>query len=66
MSGSIKLGLIIIAAVLVSGIVWRILAGIVGSLLGLVAPLAIVVGVGLIVYGLVNRKALGGGRRYLP
>lgn len=63
MSGSIKLGLIIIAAVLTIGLVVRV----VGSLLGLIVPIAIVAGVGLIVYGLVSRKSLGPGRRrYLP
>lgn len=37
------------------------------SLINLIMPIAIVAGVGLILYGLINRKALGGsGRRYLP
>jgi hypothetical protein len=63
MSGSIKLGLILIVAVLVLGTVVRL----VSSVLGFLVPLAIIAGVGLIVYGLVSRKPLGSGRRrYLP
>lgn len=63
MSGSLKLGLIIIGAVL--GI--KLVMVIVGSLWSWVMPLAIVAGIGLIVFGLVSRKALTGGRRrYLP
>ena len=62
MSGSMKLGIIIILTVVLGGLVVKLA----GSLLSLIAPLAIVAGVGLIIYGLINRKALGGGRRYLP
>ncbi len=62
MSPSVKLGLIIIATVLLAGIA----ISLVRSLLGLLTPLAIVAGVGLILYGLINRKALGGGGRSLP
>jgi len=63
MSGSIKLGLIIIVSVLVIGFA----AGLIRTLVGAILPIALVAGVGLIIYGLVSRKALGTGRRrYLP
>jgi len=63
MSGSIKLGLILIAAVLAIGVVVKV----VGSLIGLILPIAIFAGIGLIIYGLVSRKSLGTSRRrYLP
>ncbi len=63
MNGSLKLGIIIILVVLVGGLVLSIAKGI----LALIGPLAIVAGVGLIIYGYISRKALGGGgRRYLP
>lgn len=63
MTGSLKLGLMIIAGVLVLGFVIKLVA----SMLGIIMPLAILAGIGLVVYGLVSRKALTGGRRrYLP
>ena len=58
MSGSVKLGLYLLLAVV---------AVYVGLML--IKPLmtiAILAGVGLVVYGLVSRKALSGGRRTLP
>jgi hypothetical protein len=66
MSGSVKLGIIILCAVLFGGIVIRMLFGLVTNLLAIITPLAIIAGIGLIAYGLINRRALGGGRRYLP
>jgi len=66
MSGSVKLGIIIILAVVVGGIVLKLITGILGSLLGILAPLAVVAGIGLIIYGLVSRRPLPGSRRYLP
>ena len=63
MSGSLKLGIALILGVLAVGIAIRLISGV----LGLIGPLAIVFGIGLILYSLINRKALGGsGRRYLP
>ncbi|MEQ1821240.1 MAG: hypothetical protein ABL949_01900 [Fimbriimonadaceae bacterium] len=63
MSGSLKLGLIIIVGVLTAGFA----VGLIRSLLGFLIPVGVIVGIGLIVYGLVERKALGGRkRRYLP
>jgi hypothetical protein len=51
-------GVIVVSLLL--GLVTRIFAS-------LIVPLAIVAGVGLILYSLINRKALGSsGRRYLP
>ncbi len=63
MSGSIKLGLIIIAVVLAVGIGLKV----VSTLIGLLVPLAIFAALAFAVYAFVGRKALGSSRRrYLP
>ncbi len=63
MSGSLKLGLIIIATVLGLRFAWHFI----GSLVAFLTPIAIIAGIGLILYGVAGRKALGGSRRrYLP
>lgn len=66
MSGTLKLGIILIVGVIVLGLAFKIVMGIVGQILGLIVPLAFVAGIGLILYAILSRKALGGGRRYLP
>lgn len=63
MSGSLKLGVVLILGVIGVALAISVLK----SLINLIMPIAIVAGVGLILYGLIYRKALGGsGRRYLP
>jgi hypothetical protein len=63
MSGSLKLGLMLLAGVIAMTILIKLAA----SLLSLLMPLIIVLGVGLVLYGLISRRALGGGgRRILP
>lgn len=63
MSGSLKLGLILVFGTIAAVLVIKIASG----LLGLLMPIAIVGGIGLILYSLISRKALGGSRRnYLP
>jgi hypothetical protein len=63
MSGSIKLGLIIIGVVLALGLALQV----VRSLWGFILPVGIFAGIGLVIYGFVGRKSLGGSRRrYLP
>ena len=66
MSGSLKLGIILIGGVIALFIVYKLLVTIIGTIIGLIVPLAFVAGIGLILYHLLSRKALGGGRRYLP
>lgn len=66
MSGSLKLGLILIAVVLFGGLAFRIIGSLVAGIWGILVPILFVAGVGLVLYGLINRKALSGGRRYLP
>jgi hypothetical protein len=66
MSGTLKLGIILIVGVIVVGLAFNILVKLIGSIIGLLMPLAFVAGIGLILYALLSRKALGGGRRYLP
>lgn len=66
MSGSLKLGLTIIATVVALMVVGKILIGLWHLLWGVLIPLAVIAGIGLVLYGLFSRKALGGSRRYLP
>ena len=63
MSQPVKVGVALIAAVV--GII--IVLKIVGTIESLLIPLAILGGLGLVVYGLVWKgSSLPGGRRYLP
>jgi hypothetical protein len=66
MSGPLKLGIILIVGVVVLGFAFKMVVSLIGGIIGLLMPLAFVAGVGLIIYALLSRKALGGGRRYLP
>lgn len=56
MTNPIKLGLYVVFIVIAAVVAINIIKG----LLGLILPLAIVAGIGLILYGLINRKSLGG------
>ena len=58
MSGSLKLGLYIVGAVIAIYLAFKVVS--------MLLPILILAGIGLIVYGLVSRKALSGGRRTLP
>lgn len=62
MSGSLKLGLYILAVVIVGWIGFHIVTFILARVLTLVIMLAI----GLVIVNMVSRKALGGSRRTLP
>lgn len=62
MSQPVKLGLGLIVGVVALVVVLNIL----GLLMHYLIPLAILGGIGLVVYGLVSRNSLPGGRRYLP
>jgi hypothetical protein len=67
MSSPVKVGLLLIVGVVGLVIAVKIVTAIVGTLLGLLIPLAILGGIGLVVYGLVTKSnSLPGGRRYLP
>jgi len=65
-SGTVKLVLMILAAVVGIVIVYKLLLGLISTVLSLVVPLAIVLGIGYVIYLAIDRKALGGGRRFLP
>jgi len=67
MSGSVKLGIIIIGLVLVGGMVLKVALSLITSLVAWLAPILLLTAIGLILYGVASRKALGSGRRrYLP
>jgi hypothetical protein len=56
----------VIGAVIALFIVLKVVGIILSTLWGIIIPLAILGGIGLIVYSLVTRNSLPGGRRYLP
>ena len=62
MSGSVKLGLYILIAVIAGWFAIKLVMG----LLAWMTPLLIFLAVGLLIVGVVSRKALGGSRRTLP
>ena len=62
MSGSLKLGLYILAAVIVGYFAFHLVAFLFSKFIWILILGAVV----LIVAGLVSQKALGGGRRTLP
>lgn len=63
MSGPAKIGLYLIAGVIALLVVLKVL----GALVGLLVPLAIIGGIGLVIYGFATRNSsLPGGRRFLP
>lgn len=62
MSNPAKLGLCLLGG----AIALLIVVNLISSLLRIIWPLAIVAGIGLIIYGVVARKSLGGGGRSLP
>ncbi|HVT14274.1 MAG TPA: hypothetical protein VHE55_18570 [Fimbriimonadaceae bacterium] len=66
MSQPAKVGLAILAAIVGVFIVLKIVGVILSTLLSFIIPLAILGGIGLVVYSLVTRNSLPGGRRYLP
>lgn len=62
MKDPIKLGIVLLIAVFAVGLVMKF----VGFLVNVATPLAIVAGVGLLLYGVFGKKSLGGGRSRLP
>lgn len=66
MANPAKLGLILILSSIVVYLGLKILVAVSFGLLSLLVPIAIVGGIGLILYGLINPKALRGGGRSLP
>ncbi len=66
MSGSLKLALVIIGAVVAIGLVLQLIAVVWHVIWHVLVPIGILALIGVVVYNLVGRKALGGNRRYLP
>lgn len=61
MDNPLKLGVTILALVIGGTIAWKILSGLVGWLFSVALTIGVVAAIGLILYGLVFRKAIGGG-----
>jgi hypothetical protein len=66
MKDPLKLGLTILAVIILGGIAIKLLGSILGFLWGILVPIAVIAGIGLVIYGLFSRKSLGGGRNSLP
>lgn len=70
MSGSTRWLLTILLAVFAGYIALKIIFGLVSAavhaVFSLIIPLAIVGGIALVLYNVINRKALSGGKRFLP
>jgi hypothetical protein len=66
MANPIRTGIVILIALVLGTLVLKFLVGVVSTLISLIVPLAVVGAIGLIIYGLINRKSLRGGGRYLP
>ncbi len=61
MENPLRLGFMILAVAIGGAIAWKVLSWIVGGLLHLALTVGVVAAIGLIIYGLVSKKALGGG-----
>ena len=67
MTGTTKLVLMILAGIVGIYIVYKLLLGLVATVLSLIVPLGVVLAIGYVIYIAIDRKALGGSRRrYLP
>ncbi len=66
MSGSIRLAVILLASVFAAYFVFKIVTALVFHLLSLLIPIAIIGGVAYVLYMVISRKSLTGGRRLLP
>jgi uncharacterized membrane protein len=63
MNKPLRIGISILVALILGGLIWSLL----GPLIALGLKIALIAAIGLIVYGLLTRKSLGGGRsRWLP
>ncbi len=66
MSGTTKLILYILLTVVVGWVAVKLVSALLGMLMGILVPVVVIGGVVLLISLIVNRKALGGGRRTLP
>lgn len=67
MSGPVKVGLALIAVAIAIVLALKIIGVLLSTLFSLLIPVAILAGIGFVIYGLVNKgSSLPGGRRYLP
>lgn len=66
MSGTTRLALMLLALVFAGFIVYQLVASVVTALLSLLVPILVVGAVAVVLYYLIGRRALGGGRRILP
>lgn len=66
MSGTTKLILYILLTVVVGWVAVKLVSALLGMLMGILVPVVVIGGVVLLISFIVNRKALGGGRRTLP
>ena len=66
MSGSVRLAVVLLVSVFVGYFVLKIVSALVFHLLSLLIPIGIIGGVAYVLYMVISRKSLTGGRRLLP
>ncbi|GEM_PF-2772484 len=66
MSGSLRLALVLLAVVFGGYVLFHLATTVLGWILSLVVPLVAIGAIVGVLYLVVNRKALGSGRRTLP
>jgi hypothetical protein len=64
MDNPLKLGLTILAAIVVGWLAFKLLTSILAFALSVAIPIAVIVGIALVIYGVASRKGLGGGSRH--
>ena len=66
MSGSIRLAVVMLVSVFAAYFVFKLILAPMFHLLSLLIPIVIIGGVAYVLYGVISRKSLTGGRRLLP
>lgn len=66
MSSSFKFWMMLFGGVVVLYVAYHLLIHLIGAIISLVVPLVVIGGIGYVVYLMINKKALNGGRRILP
>ncbi len=66
MSDSFRFWMMLLVGVVVLYVAYKLVIGLISGLLSLIMPIAIIGGIGYVLYLVISKKALGGGRGILP
>jgi len=58
--------MMLLVGVVVLYVAYKLVVGLIAGILSLVMPLLVIGGIGYVLYLVIGKKALGGGRRILP